>query len=182
MPHLKNGRPTFRWPHNKAPADALLLPLHVARRCAVRLRGLELENLQAAYQHACGMVQQVRSRFPATDELWWIEVKDSLGTSTAILPAMVLGAGNRSHGSPSIHIADGDVLNVGKGANARSGSCVIFLAGQRSAYSWRQDSMLNAVCKRRDEVCRENTRGLHSGPEPHVLSCPFRGCCGTPDG
>jgi hypothetical protein len=54
--------------------------------------GVEFENFQAAYHHACGLVQQVRSRFPATDQRWWIDVIDGVGASTAVLPAMVPGA------------------------------------------------------------------------------------------
>jgi hypothetical protein len=54
--------------------------------------GVELEDYTAAYHHACGLVQQVRSRFPAADEDWWIEVDDGTATPTTVLPAMVPGA------------------------------------------------------------------------------------------
>jgi hypothetical protein len=52
-------------------------------------KGLELENYTAAYRHACAMVQQVRSRFPAADGDWWIEISDGDGAPTTVLPAMV---------------------------------------------------------------------------------------------
>ena len=54
--------------------------------------GVELEGYQAAYHHACGLVQQVRIRFPAAAEDWWIEVCDGTSPPTAVLPAMVPGA------------------------------------------------------------------------------------------
>ena len=54
--------------------------------------GVELDNYEAAYHHACGLVQQVRSRFPAAEEGWWIEVSDGTGTPSTVLPAMVPGA------------------------------------------------------------------------------------------
>jgi hypothetical protein len=54
--------------------------------------GVELEALEAAYHHACALVQQVRSRFPAAGEDWWIEVSDGNSTPTTVLPAMVSGA------------------------------------------------------------------------------------------
>jgi hypothetical protein len=66
----------FRWPDD-----------------AVRdTEGVELEGFDAAYQHACWLVQQVRSRFPAADEGWWIEISDGLSKPTAVLPATVRGA------------------------------------------------------------------------------------------
>jgi Domain of unknown function (DUF6894) len=54
--------------------------------------GVEFDEYEAAYHHACGLVQLVRSRFPAADEDWWIEVDDGTGTPTTVLPAMVPGA------------------------------------------------------------------------------------------
>jgi hypothetical protein len=54
--------------------------------------GVELEDYAAAYHHACGLVHQVRSRFPTANENWWIEVSDGTGTPTTVLPAMVPGA------------------------------------------------------------------------------------------
>ena len=58
--------------------------------------GVELEGFDAAYHYACGLVQQVRSRFPAADEGWWIEISDGLsGNPTVILPSMVPMPGRR---------------------------------------------------------------------------------------
>jgi len=54
--------------------------------------GVELEGFDAAYHYACGLVQQVRSRFPGADEGWWIEVSDGISEPTAVLPAMIPGA------------------------------------------------------------------------------------------
>ncbi len=54
--------------------------------------GIELEDFEAAYLHACELVHQVRSRFPSANEDWWIEISDGVGTTT-LLPAMVPGAG-----------------------------------------------------------------------------------------
>jgi hypothetical protein len=54
--------------------------------------GRELEGYEAAYRYACGLVRQVRRRFPAADEDWWIEISDATGTPTTILPAMVARA------------------------------------------------------------------------------------------
>jgi uncharacterized protein DUF6894 len=55
--------------------------------------GVELEGFSAAYQCACGLVHQVRIRFPGTDENWWIEVSDGINYKPiVILPAMVPGA------------------------------------------------------------------------------------------
>jgi uncharacterized protein DUF6894 len=54
--------------------------------------GIELENFEAAYAHACGLVQQVRRRFPAGGADWWIEISNGIDTPTTILPAMVPGA------------------------------------------------------------------------------------------
>jgi hypothetical protein len=54
--------------------------------------GIELENFEAAYVHACGLVQQVRRRFPAGGADWWIEISNCIDTPTTILPAMVPGA------------------------------------------------------------------------------------------
>ena len=66
----------FRWPDD-----------------AVRdTEGVELEGFDAAYHHACGLVQQVRNRFPAADDGWWIEISDGISTPTALLPATVRGA------------------------------------------------------------------------------------------
>jgi hypothetical protein len=63
----------FRWPDD-----------------AVRdTEGVELEAFAAAYDYACGLVWQVRSRFPAADEGWWIEISDGISKPTAVLPAMV---------------------------------------------------------------------------------------------
>jgi hypothetical protein len=53
--------------------------------------GIELENFSAAYRHACGLVQQVRTRFSEADEGWWIEISDGISTSTIVLPTMVPG-------------------------------------------------------------------------------------------
>ena len=53
--------------------------------------GRELENFEAAYLHACELVQEVRRRFPAAGEGWWIEVSDGTATPTTVLPAMVPG-------------------------------------------------------------------------------------------
>jgi len=58
--------------------------------------GLELEGHEAAYRYACGLVHQVRSRFPACNEDWWIEISDGTATSTTILPAMVPRASTRT--------------------------------------------------------------------------------------
>ena len=54
--------------------------------------GVELEGFDAAYHYACGLVQQVRRRFPAADEGWWIEVSDGISKPTAVLPAKIPGA------------------------------------------------------------------------------------------
>ncbi len=51
--------------------------------------GLELEGYEAAYRHACRLVQQVRSRIPAADEDWWIEISEGGGIPTTLLPAFV---------------------------------------------------------------------------------------------
>ena len=45
-----------------------------------------------AYRYACGLVQQVRSRFPDAGEDWWIEVSDGINSPTLVMPAMVPGA------------------------------------------------------------------------------------------
>jgi hypothetical protein len=47
--------------------------------------GLELDCYEAAYHRACRLVHQVRSRFPASDEDWWIEITDGSGTLITIL-------------------------------------------------------------------------------------------------
>jgi hypothetical protein len=54
--------------------------------------GVELESFDAAYLYACGLVQQVRRRFPEGGSDWWIEITDEIGTTTTLLPAMVPGA------------------------------------------------------------------------------------------
>jgi Domain of unknown function (DUF6894) len=57
--------------------------------------GVELEGYEAAYDHACGLVHQVRIRFPASKENWWIEIGDGTGTPATILPAMIPGTNIR---------------------------------------------------------------------------------------
>jgi len=57
--------------------------------------GVELEGYEAAYDHACGLVRQVRIRFPAAKEDWWIEINAGSGTPATVLPAMVPGANVR---------------------------------------------------------------------------------------
>ena len=42
--------------------------------------GIELENFPAAYLHACGLVHQVRRRFPAAGSDWWIEISTGIDT------------------------------------------------------------------------------------------------------
>jgi Domain of unknown function (DUF6894) len=54
-------------------------------------QGLELDGFDAAYKYACGLVRQVRHRFPHADEDWWIEVGDGISPPTAVIPAMVSG-------------------------------------------------------------------------------------------
>ena len=57
-------------------------------------KGVDLEGFSAAYRYACGLVHQVRIRFPDADDHWWIEVGDGTGGKpTVILPAMVPGVG-----------------------------------------------------------------------------------------
>jgi hypothetical protein len=53
--------------------------------------GVELEDFNAAYHYAWRLVQQVHSRFPHTQEDWWIEVDDGSNKPVAVLPAMVPG-------------------------------------------------------------------------------------------
>ena len=53
--------------------------------------GIELEDFAAAYVHACGLVQQVRSRLPNSGSDWWIEISNGIETPTMILPTMVRG-------------------------------------------------------------------------------------------
>jgi hypothetical protein len=62
-------------------------------------KGVELDDYEAAYNHACGLVRQVRSRFPATKEDWWIEISDGLGTPATLVPAMVPGVSTRRRAS-----------------------------------------------------------------------------------
>lgn len=57
--------------------------------------GVELDGYEDAYDHACGLVRQVRSRFPAAKEDWWIEISDGIGPPATVLPAMVPGANIR---------------------------------------------------------------------------------------
>ena len=57
--------------------------------------GVELEGYEAAYDHACGLVHQIRIRFPAANDDWWIEVSTGSGTPATILPAMVHGTNMR---------------------------------------------------------------------------------------
>ena len=66
----------FRWPDD----------------AATDTEGVELEGFDAAYDYACGLVRQVRSRFPAADEVWWIEISDGISKPTAVPPATVPGA------------------------------------------------------------------------------------------
>ena len=53
--------------------------------------GVEFGGFEAAYDRACGLVHQVRARFPAANEDWWIEVSTGTGTPATVLPAMVPG-------------------------------------------------------------------------------------------
>ena len=61
--------------------------------------GVELDDYEAAYHHACGLVRHVRIRFPAAKEDWRIEISDGTGTLAAILPAMVPGPSTRRRAS-----------------------------------------------------------------------------------
>ncbi|HEU0016860.1 MAG TPA: hypothetical protein VFQ31_00650 [Methyloceanibacter sp.] len=54
--------------------------------------GVELQGFDAAYHYACRLVHQVRSRFPAADEDWWIEVDDGSNKPVVVPPAIVPGA------------------------------------------------------------------------------------------
>jgi hypothetical protein len=56
------------------------------------IEGVELQDFEAAYHYACRLVHQVRIRFPASAEGWWIEVDDGSTKSVIVLPALVPGA------------------------------------------------------------------------------------------
>jgi len=53
-------------------------------------KGMELEDLRAAYGHAIGLVHQVRVRVPDADDNWLIEISDEAGGKPlVVLPSKV---------------------------------------------------------------------------------------------
>ena len=58
---------------------------------ATDTKGVELDGFDAAYDYACGLVRQVRYRFPHAEEDWWIEIGDGISKPTTVVPSMVSG-------------------------------------------------------------------------------------------
>jgi hypothetical protein len=53
-------------------------------------KGVELEDLEAAYRHAIGLVRQVRVRFSDSDDDWLVEISNETGEKPlVVLPSIV---------------------------------------------------------------------------------------------
>jgi Domain of unknown function (DUF6894) len=62
-------------------------------------KGIELADFAAAYNHACELVREVRTRLPEAGEGWWIDISDGVATPTTVVPTMVAGARTQKLGA-----------------------------------------------------------------------------------